>query len=90
LPKDLQKILIGDPKKEMAWGRNAVREMNDSLLQKFSDRGIKVNRLTETEMAAFREKLLPLHKDFEKVVGRELLEKIYAGKKEFASKNKSE
>jgi TRAP-type C4-dicarboxylate transport system substrate-binding protein len=89
LPKDLQTVLIGDPKKEMAWGRNAVREMNESLLQKFNDKGIKVNRLTEEERAVFREKLLPLHKDFEKVVGRELLEKIYAGKKEFASKSKS-
>jgi len=90
LPKDLQKVLVGDPKNEMAWGRNAVREMNESLLQKFSERGIQVNRLTESEMAAFREKLLPLHNDFQKVVGRELLEKIYAGKREFAAKNKSE
>ncbi len=89
LPKDLQKIVIGDPGKEMAWGRKAVREMNESLLQKFGDRGIVVNRLTEEERAAFREKLLPLHKDFEKIVGRELLEKIYAGKKAFALKNKS-
>lgn len=89
LPKDLQKVLIGDRGKEMAWGRKAVREMNDSLLQKFSDKGIMVNNLTEGERAAFREKLLPLHKDFEKVVGRELLEKIYAGKKAFALKNKN-
>jgi len=89
LPKDLQKVLIGDPKKEMAWGRKAIREMNESLLKKFHKKGIMVNRLTEEERTVFKEKLLPLHKDFQKVVGRELLEKIYAGKKEFASKQKN-
>jgi TRAP-type C4-dicarboxylate transport system substrate-binding protein len=88
LPKDLQKIVIGDPKKEMAWGRKAVREMNRSLVEKFSDRGIRVNRLTEEEKAAFKDKLVPLHRDFEKVVGRELLDKIYAGKKAFAKMKK--
>ena len=58
MPKDLQKVLIGNPEEEMAWGRNAVREMNESLLQKFDTKGIKVNRLTEGERAAFKEKLL--------------------------------
>jgi len=89
MPKDLQKILIGNPEEEMAWGRNAVREMSEPLLQNFRDEGITVYKLTPEEKGAFRELLLPVHKDFEKEVGKELLEKVYAGKKEFALKMKN-
>ncbi len=84
MPKDLQKILIGNPEEEMAWGRNAVREMEEPLLQNFRDEGITVYKLTPEEKDAFRKLLLPVHKDLEAEVGKELLEKVYAGKKEFA------
>ena len=86
MPEDLQKILIGNPVEEMAWGRKAVREMREPLLQIFRDEGIKVYELTAEEKSAFRKLLLPVHKEFENVVGKELLEKVYAGKKEFAAK----
>jgi len=33
-----------------------------------------------------RKLTLPVHKEFESVVGKELLEKVYAAKKEFALK----
>ncbi|MBA4369497.1 MAG: C4-dicarboxylate ABC transporter substrate-binding protein [Desulfobacterium sp.] len=89
LPKDLQKIVIGNRAEEMAWGRNAVREMSEPLIQNFKDEGIKVYELTAQEKAVFKEILLPMHKDFEKIVGKELLEKVYNGKKEFASKSSS-
>jgi len=84
MPKDLQKILIGNPEEEMAWGRAAVRAMDEPLLQNFKDEGITVYTLTPEEKAVFRKLLLPVHKDFEKEVGKELLEKVYAGKKAFA------
>lgn len=84
LPEDLQKIVIGNAAEEMAWGRSAVRAMSEPLLQNFRDEGITVYELTDKERTAFKEILLPVHKDFEKIVGKELLEKIYAGKKEFA------
>jgi len=86
MPEDLQKLLIGNPKEEMAWGRKAVREIQEPLLQNFRDEGITVYKLTDEEKAAFKTLLLPVHKEFEDVVGKELLKKIYAGKKEFASK----
>ena len=86
MPEDLQQLLIGNPKEEMAWGRKAVREIQEPLLQNFRDEGITVYKLTDEEKAAFKTLLLPVHKEFENVVGKELLEKIYAGKKEFASK----
>lgn len=84
MPKDLQKVLIGNPEEEMAWGRNAVREMDEPLLQNFRDEGITVYQLTPEEKDAFRKLLLPVHKEFEAEVGKELLEKVYAGKKAFA------
>jgi len=84
MPKDLQKVLIGDPEKEMAWGRAAVREMNEPLLQNFKEEGITVYQLTPEEKEAFRKLLLPVHKNFEAEVGKDLLEKVYAGKKAFA------
>ena len=89
MPKDLQKVLIGNPEEEMAWGRNAVRAMDEPLLQNFKDEGIKIYTLTPEEKDVFRKLLLPVHKDFEKEVGKELLEKVYAGKKEFALKMKN-
>jgi TRAP-type C4-dicarboxylate transport system substrate-binding protein len=89
LPEDLQKIVIGNAAEEMAWGRSAVREMSEPLIQNFRDEGIKVYELTAKEKAAFKELLMPVHKDFENIVGKELLEKIYTGKKEFALKSSS-
>ncbi|MBW1899659.1 MAG: TRAP transporter substrate-binding protein [Deltaproteobacteria bacterium] len=86
LPEDLKKIVIGDPMAEMAWGRKAVREMTEPLLQNFRDEGIKVYELTEEEKDAFRKLTFPVHKEFESIVGKELLEKVYAAKKEFALK----
>jgi TRAP-type C4-dicarboxylate transport system substrate-binding protein len=86
MPEDLQKILIGNPVEEMTWGRKAVREMREPLLQIFRDEGITVYELTEEEKAAFKKLLIPMHKDFENIVGKELLDKVYAGKKEFALK----
>jgi len=86
LPEDLRKIVIGDPIAEMAYGRKGVREMTEPLLQNFRDEGIKVYELTEAEKDAFRKLTLPVHKEFESIVGKELLAKVYAGKKEFAQK----
>ncbi len=60
--------------------------MSEPLLQNFRDEGITVYELTAEEKSAFKKLLLPVHKEFENVVGKELLEKVYAGKKEFALK----
>ncbi|MFO7560880.1 MAG: hypothetical protein R6X10_18790 [Desulfobacterales bacterium] len=86
LPNDLKKVVVGDAMAEMAWGRKAVREMTEPLLQNFRDEGIKIYELTEEEKDAFRKFTFPVHKEFESVVGQELLEKVYTAKKEFALK----
>lgn len=90
MPEDMRKILLGDADEETAWGRTAVREMSEPLLQNFKDEGIKVYELTPAEREVFRSLLLPVHKQFEGVVGKDLLEKVYAGKKAFAAQAKPE
>ena len=90
MPEDLQKILVGDVDEETLWGRSAVRAMREPLLQNFRDVGMKVYDFTPAEREAFRALLLPVHKQFEEIVGKELLEKGYAGKKAFAEQVEAE
>ena len=81
LPPDLQKILIGDRKREVERGRAGVRAMTPELLQIIRDAGIEVVTPTEEELKVFRERTRSVHEAFAAKMGpftQELLRKIYA------------
>lgn len=81
LPADLQKIVIGDSKKQAVEGRVGVRALTPFLLQNFENAGVSVYRLSKEEKAAFAKATEPVHQKFIKGEG-----KAAAGMYEKASK----
>jgi TRAP-type transport system periplasmic protein len=85
LPDDLKKVVLGDAQAEATAGRSAVRAMRGELLKNFRDAGITVYEMTQAERAPFIEATKKVHKEFRRIVGAALLDKVYAGKKAFAA-----
>lgn len=75
LPEDLRKILLGDAKAEAAFGRAGVRALEPEVLKLMETEGVKIHRSTEAERLAFAKVLEPLHDEFAKTVGADLLAK---------------
>ena len=89
LPEDLRKIVIGDWRKETAYGRQAVRAMREDLLQIFRDAKIQVVEMDPAERQKFRDRTRAVHAEFEPRVGQALLQKVYDGQKAFRAKQKA-
>lgn len=75
LPEDLRRILMGDAKAEAATGRTGVRAMEAEVLKLMETEGVKVHTLSAAEREAFAKMLEPLHDEFAKTVGVDLLAK---------------
>jgi len=84
LPEDLRKVVLGDPAAEAKAGRKSVRDMRGELLANFKEAGITVYEMTDAERKPFIDATKKVHKEFESVVGKDLLDKVYGGKKAFA------
>jgi tripartite ATP-independent transporter DctP family solute receptor len=87
LPEDLQKVVLGDPQAEAESGRAAVRAMREDLLQNFRDAGLTVYEMTDAERVPFRDATRKVHEEMADTVGRDLLNKVYAGQKAYRSGN---
>ena len=82
MPKDLQKIVLGDPMAESKKGRKGVRAMTPLLIKNFESAGVKVHKSTSAEKAAFAKATKSAHAKFMKKYkgeGAKLLKKIQAG-----------
>ena len=83
LPEDLRKIVIGDTQAETREARNNVRAMRTELLQNFRESGIAVYEMTPAERALFEKACAGVPKQFEKKIGKKLLDKVIKGKAEY-------
>lgn len=70
LPPDLQKILIGDSRKQAQEGRVGVRALTPYLIQNFENAKVAVHHSTDAEKAAFAKATLPVHEQFIKGEGK--------------------
>jgi tripartite ATP-independent transporter DctP family solute receptor len=61
---ELQKILVGDSKKQAIDGRVGVRALTPYLLENFSAAKVQVCKLSDAEKAEFAKATLPVHKVF--------------------------
>lgn len=75
LPADLRAVILGDAKAEAQSGRIAVRALEPEILQLMEKEGVTLHRLDEAQRKAFAQALEPLHKEYAKVVGADLLAK---------------
>lgn len=75
LPEDLRKVVLGDAKAEATTGRTGVRALEPEVLKLMEAEGVKIHTLSEAERKAFAKALEPLHDEFAKVVGPDLLAK---------------
>ena len=85
LPEDLRKVVLGDGAAESLKGRKSVRDMREELLANFREAGITVYEQTAAERKPFIDATRKVHKDFEPIVGKALLDKVYAAKAAFAA-----
>jgi len=81
LPKDLQKVFIDAmkilEKKELQYNLEYEKECMDIIKKA----GVKVNDITSTERKRFKEKCKPIYEDFEKVIGKDLLNMVLEASK---------
>jgi TRAP-type transport system periplasmic protein len=89
LPEDLRKILMGDAKAEAKAGREGVRALEPEVLKLMETEGVKVYRLSDAQRQAFAATLEPLHDEFAKVVGPDLLAKARKGLSEYRAAHKT-
>ena len=83
LPKELKKLVLGDPRKDAIEGRRSVRAMREELLGIFRDAGLTIYEMTSQERQPFIERARKVHEEFADTIGRELLQKVYAGQEAF-------
>ena len=86
LPKELQKMVIGDERKETVKGRKSVRDMRKALLKHFRETGIKIHTMTDAERKPFLDRCQKVHKQFERKVGKALLAKVRKALKKLRGK----
>jgi len=83
LPEDLRQIVIGDAAAETREARKNVRGMRDELLQNFREAGITVHEMTPAQRKPFEEACASVPKQFQRKIGKKLLDKVRAGQAEF-------
>ncbi|MCP4602675.1 MAG: TRAP transporter substrate-binding protein [Proteobacteria bacterium] len=86
MPEDLRKLVLGDARKEAAKGRKLVRAMRADILKNFREAGITIYEMTPAERQAFIKRTRSVHSEFENIVGKSLLKKVYAAQQSFRKK----
>lgn len=89
LPEDLRKVVLADPHGEAKRGRAGVRAIIPEVLALMEQEGVTFYRMTEAEKDTFRKLSLPLHEQFAEIVGRDLLNRVYAAQAEFRKTQKA-
>lgn len=88
LPQDLQKILLGDPKKEAETGRKGVRAIEPDIIALLESDGVKVHKMTDAQKQEFAKLVKPVHNQFRNIVGANLFDQMQKSLNEFREKNK--
>ena len=77
LPKDLQAVMDMAIKAGRDVNRSETAKLSDSLIAKMKKAGIKVHKLSREGVVKFVDLSKKVHKNYEKVIGKELLEQTY-------------
>ncbi len=78
LPVDVRKELTAAMKEATEFERNIAQKDNDEALEKVrAAKTTEVYVLTESEREAWRKALLPVHGEFESVIGKDLIQGVY-------------
>lgn len=83
LPKDLQAVMDMAIKAGRDVNRSETAKLTDSLIAKMKKAGIKVHRLSREGVVKFVDLSKKVHKNYEKIIGKELLEQTYKTTAEF-------
>ncbi len=86
LPKDIQKILLGDPKTEARIGRTGVREIEPEIIKILEKDGVKVHKMSTAQKAEFAKLAKTIHPKFRNVVGAALFDKVQNALRDFRNK----
>ena len=76
LPPDLQTVVDNASAKAVAFQRGLASQENADALQAMIEGGAKFNRVSEAELARFREVTAPVYAKYEPEFGKELIESI--------------
>ena len=77
LPEDIQEILVTKGKELAKWQRQAVQEEEKKYLKTIEDYGTNIIELTDEEQEALKEATRPVHEEYVKLFGDEILNKVY-------------
>lgn len=78
LPEDIQTILYEKGREVAKWQRQAVQDEEVNYLKTIEESGTKVVKLTQEQREALKEVTLPVHNEYIKLFGDELLNKVYS------------
>ena len=78
LPADIQKILRDTARELAAFERQETARREGGYVERIKKGGSQIVEFTPQERQAFEKAFLPVHKQFEKVVGEDLLKEAYA------------
>jgi C4-dicarboxylate-binding protein DctP len=79
LPPDVRSALTAAMKEATAFERETAQKDNDDALAKvIAAKTTTVYQLTAAEHAAWQKALLPVHQEFESVIGADLIKSVYA------------
>jgi len=74
MPKDLQKIILESAKKAAEYEREVAKKEESKYLGEFRNSGMEIEENPDLE--SFREAAKPVYEQFEKSVGKDLIERI--------------
>jgi C4-dicarboxylate-binding protein DctP len=78
LPADIRSALTAAMKEATVFERDIAQQENDDALEKVrAAKTTEVYVLTESERAEWRKALLPVHAEFESVIGKDLIQSAY-------------
>lgn len=77
-PKDMQKILVDTAREVAAFQREETVKREKGFIETIEKAGCKVNYITPEQQKLFVEATRPVHKQFEKSIGVDLMKKAYA------------
>ncbi len=78
LPADIQKVLRDTARELAAFERQDTARREGGYIERIKKGGSEVITLTPQELQAFAKALLPVHQQFAKTIGEELLKEAYA------------
>lgn len=76
LPKDLQKVVLGDQKLEAQTGRKGVREIEPEIIKILEADGVKVHKMNDQQKEQFAKLVKSVHQKFRKTVGEKLFDQV--------------